>query len=149
MQPQARSIRRFACSSVRRRASTKPGRAWSSAKSWCASGVAATAPASCALLSTSAIEPHAVGVTEAARTALLSSGYRPRRAAATGVDALTGAERRVVELAARGQSNRSIAQSLFVTERTVELHLTNAYRKLEVSTRRDLASALEGGSSKS
>ena len=91
---------------------------------------------------------HAGGVTEAARTALLSSGYRPRRAAATGVDALTGAERRVVELAARGQSNRSIAQSLFVTERTVELHLTNAYRKLEVSTRRDLASALEGGSSK-
>jgi DNA-binding NarL/FixJ family response regulator len=90
---------------------------------------------------------HALAVSEAARAALLSSGHRPRRAAASGVDALTGAERRVVELAARGLPNRSIAESLFVTERTVELHLTNAYRKLEVSTRRELASALERGSS--
>ena len=89
---------------------------------------------------------RAQAVTEAARAALVSNGYRPRRAAASGVDALTGAERRVVELAAGGPSNRAIAQSLFVTERTVELHLTNAYRKLGVSTRRELANALETGS---
>ena len=82
-------------------------------------------------------------VAEAARADLIACGYRPRRAAATGVDALTGSERRVVEMAARGLANRDIAQALFVTERTVELHLTNAYRKLGVTSRRELARALQ------
>jgi DNA-binding NarL/FixJ family response regulator len=81
-----------------------------------------------------------------ARAELIACGYRPRRAAATGVDALTGGERRVVELAARGLANRGIAQVLFVTERTVELHLTNAYRKLGVASRRELGRALRGES---
>ncbi|HEY7201458.1 MAG TPA: helix-turn-helix transcriptional regulator [Candidatus Dormibacteraeota bacterium] len=40
-------------------------------------------------------------------------------------------------------ANRAIAQALFVTERTVELHLTNVYRKLGISSRRGLAAALE------
>jgi DNA-binding CsgD family transcriptional regulator/AraC-like DNA-binding protein len=78
-------------------------------------------------------------VADAARAELVASGYRPRRAALSGADALTGAERRVVEMAARGLANRDIAQLLFVTERTVEVHLTNAYRKLGVSSRRELA----------
>jgi ATP/maltotriose-dependent transcriptional regulator MalT len=52
------------------------------------------------------------------------------------------AELRVVELAAGGSSNREIAQALFVTTKTVELHLSNAYRKLGVSGRRNLAAAL-------
>jgi len=43
-----------------------------------------------------------------------------------------------------GQTNRDIAQALFVTLRTVETHLTSAYRKLDVSSRRDLAGALGG-----
>jgi DNA-binding CsgD family transcriptional regulator len=41
-----------------------------------------------------------------------------------------------------GQSNKEIAQALFVTLRTVEMHLTNAYRKLEISSRSDLSGAL-------
>ena len=60
------------------------------------------------------------------------------------MDALTDAERRVAEMAARGPSNREMAQVLFVTERTVELHLTNACRKLGVSSRRDLDRELHG-----
>ena len=67
----------------------------------------------------------------------------PRRRAGTGADALTASERRVAELAAGGVSNKEIAQSLFVTLRTVELHLSNAYSKLEIRSRHELATALE------
>jgi DNA-binding NarL/FixJ family response regulator len=38
--------------------------------------------------------------------------------------------------------NREIAQALFVTEKTVETHLTHAYSKLGVSSRREVADAL-------
>ncbi|MGA8217445.1 MAG: helix-turn-helix transcriptional regulator [Solirubrobacterales bacterium] len=62
----------------------------------------------------------------------------------TGVDALTASERRVARLAASGMSNREIAQNLFVTVKTVEFHLGQAYRKLEISSRRELGSALGG-----
>jgi DNA-binding CsgD family transcriptional regulator len=58
---------------------------------------------------------------------------------ATGVDALTPSERRVAALAASGRSNKAIAQELFVTTKTVEIHLSNTYRKLGVGSRGDLA----------
>jgi DNA-binding NarL/FixJ family response regulator len=58
---------------------------------------------------------------------------------ATGVDALTPSERRVAALAASGRSNKAIAQELFVTTKTVEVHLSNTYRKLGVVSRGDLA----------
>jgi DNA-binding NarL/FixJ family response regulator len=48
----------------------------------------------------------------------------------------------VAAFAADGQSNRDIAQALFVTPKTVEVHLSNAYRKLGIRSRRELASAL-------
>ena len=77
-----------------------------------------------------------------ARHELEASGARPRRAAVTGVDALTSAELRVATLAAEGHSNPEIAQRLFVTRRTVETHLTHVYAKLGVTTRTDLAASL-------
>ena len=58
---------------------------------------------------------------------------------------LTTSERRVADFAADGLSNRDIAQTLYVTPKTVEVHLTNAYRKLEIGSRRELAAALAGG----
>jgi DNA-binding CsgD family transcriptional regulator len=73
---------------------------------------------------------------------LIASGARPRRLYASGVDALTPSERRVAAMAAEGLSNREIAQSLFVTLRTVETHLSSAFRKLDVSARTQLAAAL-------
>ncbi len=57
-------------------------------------------------------------------------------------DSLTPAERRVARAAAAGATNREIAQDLFVSLRTVEMHLTNTYRKLGISSRGELASAL-------
>jgi DNA-binding CsgD family transcriptional regulator len=55
---------------------------------------------------------------------------------------LTPSERRVVELAAEGRSNKEIAAALYVTVNTVEVHLTRAYAKLGVSSRRQLTKQL-------
>jgi DNA-binding CsgD family transcriptional regulator len=77
-----------------------------------------------------------------ARYELRAAGARPRTAALTGPAALTPAERRVAERAAAGQTNRAIAEALFVTTKTVELHLRNAYRKLGVRSRRELSGTL-------
>jgi DNA-binding CsgD family transcriptional regulator len=57
---------------------------------------------------------------------------------------LTASERRAADLAARGLRNREIAQALFVTIKTVEVHLGHAYAKLGVRGRSQLADALDG-----
>ena len=62
---------------------------------------------------------------------------------ATGAEALTPSERRVAAMAAGGMSNREIAQTLFLTVKTVETHLSAAYRKLDIAGRSGLAAALE------
>ena len=74
---------------------------------------------------------------------LRATGARPRRRLASGAGALTPSERRIAELAAAGQQNREIAEALFVTTATVEYHLRNAYRKLGITSRTQLAEALE------
>ena len=84
----------------------------------------------------------AAGLAEDVRAELYAAGARPRTAALTGAGALTASERRVAALAAEGSSNRDIAQALFVTPKTVEVHLSNAYRKLGIRSRRELAGAL-------
>ena len=79
-----------------------------------------------------------------AETELRAAGARPRRIVLTGLDALTASERRVAELASEGLTNREIAQTLFVTARTVEGHLTSVFRKLQVNSREELPAALIG-----
>ena len=78
-----------------------------------------------------------------AETELLATGARPRRIALSGVESLTPSERRVAEMASEGPTNREIAQALFVTPKTVEVHLSNTYRKLGISSRSQLAAALD------
>jgi DNA-binding NarL/FixJ family response regulator len=88
-----------------------------------------------------ACSAHALA--EQARTELYAAGGRARTTALTGPGSLTASERRVVDLAARGATNRDVAQALFVTPKTVELHLSNAYRKLGITSRRQLPDALD------
>ena len=45
-------------------------------------------------------------------------------------------------MAAQELSNKEIAQALFVTVKTVELHLSSVYRKLGIGSRKELAAAL-------
>src|SRR5436190_9257313 len=80
----------------------------------------------------------ALSTCERARAELTAAGARPRRAALTGLDALTAGERRVADLAVEGLTNREIAQALFVTVKTVEWHLGNTYGKLGISLRSQL-----------
>jgi ATP/maltotriose-dependent transcriptional regulator MalT len=88
---------------------------------------------------------HRIGarpLAERAETELRASGGRPRRIVLSGLDSLTASERRIAELAGQGLSNREIAQTLFVTNRTVEGHLTNVFRKLQLDSRTKLNAAL-------
>jgi DNA-binding NarL/FixJ family response regulator len=84
------------------------------------------------------------GLAAVAREELSVAGAKPRRDALRGRDALTASEVRVARMAARGQANREIAQTLFVSLRTVETHLTHAYQKLAIDSRDALAEALVG-----
>jgi DNA-binding CsgD family transcriptional regulator len=80
-----------------------------------------------------------------ARAELGAIGVRPRTTERSGTASLTPSEQRVVELAADGHTNPEIAQRLFVTEKTVETHLGRAFRKLGVTSRRQLRDALADG----
>jgi DNA-binding CsgD family transcriptional regulator len=86
----------------------------------------------------------AIPLAAQAESELLATGARPRRIALSGLESLTPSERRVAELAAEGPTNREIAQELFVTPKTVEVHLSSVYRKLGISSRSQLAGALAG-----
>ena len=81
-------------------------------------------------------------LSERAETELRASGARQRHAALSGPQSLTVSERRVAAMAAEGNTNREIAQALFVSLRTVETHLTHAFQKLGIDSRTQLGEAL-------
>jgi ATP/maltotriose-dependent transcriptional regulator MalT len=85
-------------------------------------------------------------VAERAHEELVASGAQPRRLRESGPDALTPAERRVAGMAADGMTNRAIAQSLFVSEKTVETHLRSVFRKLDIGSRSQIADRLSSES---
>jgi DNA-binding CsgD family transcriptional regulator len=88
---------------------------------------------------------HRIGahaLAEHARAELVASGARPRRMALSGPESLTPAEFRTARMAAEGLTNRQIAQALFVSTKTIETQLSQAYFKLEIHSRGDLARAL-------
>lgn len=89
-----------------------------------------------------ALEYGALLLADRARDELRAAGGRSVNRVRRGPAALTAAETRITRLAAEGLSNKEIAERLFVTIRTVEMHLGNAYRKLGISSRRELAAAL-------
>ena len=85
---------------------------------------------------------RATALCERARAELLIADGRPRPPAGAGADALTPAERRVAEIAAGGATNAEIARRLYLSPKTVEMHLRSVYRKLDLSSRDALAAAL-------
>jgi DNA-binding CsgD family transcriptional regulator len=89
---------------------------------------------------------HHLGATALAQRAeieLRAAGAKPRRVQLTGLESLTASERRVAELSGQGLTNREVAQTLFVTARTVEGHLTHVFQKLNITARTELPRALK------
>jgi DNA-binding NarL/FixJ family response regulator len=65
----------------------------------------------------------------------------PRRRAP---DELTATEQRVAELAAAGITNREIGRAVFMSEKTVEAHISRVYRKLGIHSRAELGARMAG-----
>lgn len=81
-------------------------------------------------------------------------GHRTSRrsrpaAEGTGLESLTGREREVAQLLVERMTNAEIAEKLFLSEKTVESHLRNIFRKLDVGSRVEVAKLVEGSSSAS
>jgi DNA-binding NarL/FixJ family response regulator len=84
----------------------------------------------------------ATAVAARAHDELVTAGARPRRDPIESRSRLTASETRVAKMAAEGMTNREIAQALFLTEKTIEVHLTSTYRKLDIGSRSQLPRAL-------
>jgi ATP/maltotriose-dependent transcriptional regulator MalT len=91
----------------------------------------------------------AIRYRDAAERELGKLGHRPHRRSrpgateAVGIESLTERERRVAQLVVDRKTNREIAAELFLSQKTVETHLSNIFRKLDVSSRVEVARVLE------
>ena len=79
---------------------------------------------------------------ELARTELAATGETARRREPSTIDELTPQELQVSLLLAEGRTTREAAAALFLSPKTIEYHLRNAYRKLAIHSREELAQAL-------
>jgi DNA-binding CsgD family transcriptional regulator len=87
----------------------------------------------------------AEGFCERARRELLATGETARKRTPETRDDLTAQEAQIARLAGDGRTNPEIGAELFISPRTVEWHLRKVFTKLDVSSRKQLRSALPNG----
>jgi DNA-binding CsgD family transcriptional regulator len=85
----------------------------------------------------------AAAFTDRARRELLATGEKVRKRRDETTHDLTPQEDQIARLAAQGETSRDIAGRLFISANTVDYHLKKIYRKLGVSSRRELRRAFE------
>ena len=87
----------------------------------------------------------AEGFAERARRELAATGERVRKRSPETGNELTAQETQIARLAANGLSNAEIGAQLFISYRTVEWHLKKIFRKLDVTSRKQIREALSVG----
>jgi DNA-binding CsgD family transcriptional regulator len=80
--------------------------------------------------------------TKTAQTELAATGETARRRDPSTLGELTPQEFQIAQLLAEGATTKEAAAALFLSPKTIEYHLRNAYRKLGVNSRRNLAQVL-------
>ncbi|MBC8091681.1 MAG: helix-turn-helix transcriptional regulator, partial [Pseudonocardia sp.] len=75
---------------------------------------------------------------ERAARELRATGENPRERTAQPTDALTAHEAHIARLVATGATSREVASQLFLSPRTIEAHLRSIFRKLGITSRRQL-----------
>ena len=81
--------------------------------------------------------------TSSESSAIASTGGHCREDLRTPVETLTERELQLARLVVERKTNAQIAAELFLSKKTVETHLRNIFRKIDVSTRAELAGAVE------
>jgi DNA-binding NarL/FixJ family response regulator len=80
---------------------------------------------------------------ERARRELQATGETVRARSVDTLGRLTTQETQIALLVADGKTNQEVGAELFISPRTVEWHLRKAYPKLGISSRKQLAAALQ------
>ncbi|WP_020389258.1 AAA family ATPase [Kribbella catacumbae] len=80
----------------------------------------------------------AAGFAERAARELSATGQRPRRDGTRPLDSLTPQERLIATMVAGGSTSKEVAATLFLSPRTIDTHLRNIFRKLDITSRRQL-----------
>jgi DNA-binding NarL/FixJ family response regulator len=75
---------------------------------------------------------------ERARAELRASGETARRRDPSTLDELTRQELQIARFVAEGLTNRQVAEQLFLSPRTIDFHLRNVFRKLDITSRNEL-----------
>ena len=88
--------------------------------------------------STTAAASTSTAFAERAARELRATGEHARKRTAQPTDALTAHELHIARLVATGATSREVGAQLFLSPRTIEAHLRNIFRKLDITSRRQL-----------
>ena len=136
------SPRRTGSSARCPRRSSAPGPSCAGASGCDVTGAASRRAGTCMTRTSASKRSARLPWAEKAARELRSSGGRAQRGPRARSDELTAQQMQIATMVAEGRTNKSVANSLFLSPKTIEAHLGHVYRKLDVNNRTELARAL-------